>query len=108
MAFNEISNMNITGLDGMLSYVANEVPIFIPAMLFLLWLAIALLIYFGTRKFAGQGDFFAGLASSGFFIVVLGTVMTFSFGIINVWTLSTTIGIAIFSVIALFIGRRRD
>lgn len=108
MVYETIDTKNITGLDGVLSYVANAVPIFIPAMLLFLWLLFSLLIYFGTRKFAGQGDFFAGLSASGFLIAVLGTILTFSFGIINLYTLSVTIGIAIFSFIALFIRRNRD
>ena len=108
MTYNSIDSQNFTGLDSVLVYVANEVPIFIPAMLLLIWLMLSLLIYFGTRKFAGQGDFFAGLSASGFLVAVLGTIMTFSFGIINLYTLSVTIGIAIFSFVGLFIRRNRD
>ena len=106
--FTEIADVNITGLDSILVYVANEVPIFIPALLLFIWLMLSLLIYFGTRKFAGQGDFFAGASASGFLVAVLGTIMTFTFGIINIYTLGLTIGIAIFSFIALFIRRNRD
>lgn len=108
MAYQNISSMNITGLDSILVYVANEIPIFIPALLISTWLMLSLLIYFGTRKFAGQGDFFAGMAASGFLVAVLGTVITFTFGIINKWTLGMTLGIVVISVIVLLTGRSRD
>ena len=108
MTYTDVSDVNITGLDSILVYVANEVPIFVPAFLLFTWLMISILIYFGTRKFAGQGDFFAGASASGFLVAVLGTVMTLTFGIINLWTLGTCFGIAIFSLIMLQIRRNRD
>ena len=106
--YNSIDSQNFTGLDSILVYVANEVPILIPAMLLFIWLMLSLLIYFGTRKFAGQGDFSAGASASGFLVAVLGTVMTLTFGIINIWTLGTCFGIAIFSLIFLSTRRNRD
>jgi len=108
MVYNTIDTKNITGLDGIFVYVANEVPIFVPAFLLSTWLIVSLLIYFGTRKFSGQADFFSAAASAGFLTCVLGTVMTFTPGIINLYSLSTTIAIAIFSFIFLWVKRNRD
>jgi len=65
-------------------------------------------IYFGTRKFAGQGDFFAAASAGGFVTIVIGTLFTLVSGMINVWTITLTIVIAIVSVLLLLPRRDRD
>lgn len=108
MAYTPIENYNITGVDDVFVYLANNVPIFIPAMLIFIWISVTSLIYFGTRKFAGQGDFFAATSAAGYLTVVLATAMTLGFGFINWYTLGIIIGIFIFSTIFLLIRRSRD
>lgn len=108
MAYTQISDVNITGIDQIIVYIANEVPIFVPFLLICIYLSIGLIIYFSSRKFSGQGDIFAAFTASGFFTAVLGTIMTFVFGIINIWTLTITILIVIVSFVLLMIKRSRD
>lgn len=107
MAYQTIQEFNATGLDNIVVYVANTVPIFIPALLIIIWISVTLMIYYGTRKF-GTGDFFVAAAASGFLAFVIGTIMTLTFGIINNWTLGTLAGILIISVLSAFVKRNRD
>jgi len=107
MASLTIQDMNVTGLDGVLIYIANAVPIFIPTLLIAIWIGVTTVIYFGTRKF-GQGDIFVAFAAGGFLTFVIGVIMTLSFGIINNYTLVTIAGILIVSALIGLTKRNRD
>lgn len=103
-----LEEANVTSLDGTLVYVANAVPIFIPALIVFLWVTVGLLIYLGSRKLSGQADIFAAFSASGFLTVVLATIMTLAAGLINLWTLSVSFGIFIISLLFLLPKRSRD
>lgn len=106
--YTQIDAVNVTGVDDILIYLANAVPIFIPTLLIGLYLLISLLIYYGTRKYSGQGDVFAAFAASGFFVAVIGGIMSFAFGVINTSSLVISILLAIVSFILLMSKRNRD
>ena len=107
MVYQTIQEANVTGLDGILVYINSAIPIFTPALLIAVYLAISLMIYLGTKRY-GQGDIFAAMSAAGFFVVVLGTIMTLTFGIINIYSITVTILIAVVSFVLLMIRRNRD
>jgi lysylphosphatidylglycerol synthetase-like protein (DUF2156 family) len=108
MVYETMENVNVTTLDGTLVYVANAVPVFIPALILFVWVTIGLTIYLGSRKLSGQADIFAAFSASGFMTVVLGTILTLVSGLANLWTISLSIAIFIVSVLLLLPRRNRD
>jgi len=108
VTYTEIGNVNITGFDEIIVYVATAVPIFIPAMLIAVFIMFTFAIYFGTRKFSGQADFWSAASAGGFVTTVIGTIFTFTAGIINKYTLSILTILFILSFVFLLPKRNRD
>lgn len=108
MTYPTIDEVNITGFDDIFVYVGDTVPGFMPMMILFLWLTVTMTIYFGTRKFNGQADFFASASASGFFISVVGVLLSLTSGVIDNWSFALSLGIGLISVIMLLTKRNRD
>jgi hypothetical protein len=108
MAYQTISNYNITGMDDIFVYLANEISVFIPFLLLGIYLTVSLSIYYGTRRFQGQADFFVAFATAGFFTSIVGIVMSLTFGIINNFSLILILFLTVISIVLLLMKRNRD
>ncbi len=105
--YQTISEVNVTGLDGILIYVTNTVPSFIYFLLIAIFLIITMGIYLGTKKF-GSADFFAAATVGGFITTLVGIIMTIPFGMINLVVLIPVILLTIIFFIVFMIRRNRD
>ncbi len=107
MAYTNAFDYNITGIDNILVYVATEVPMFIPLLLFTICLVITLGTFFGTKRLAGQGDFFASLTVGSLVTTVLAGFMTLRDGLINSYTLAFCVVLSIVCVAMLMFSKER-
>jgi len=108
MVYQELQDINITGFDDVLVYISTQLPFFVPMMLLFIWMMFTLLMYFGSRKFSGQADFFSAAAAGGFVSVVLATILSLYSGITNMYTLILMTVIVILSFVFLWVRRNRD
>jgi hypothetical protein len=106
--YTTIDQLNITGIDGIFVYLAQNDPIFVPAMLIFIWLVVTLIIYFGSRRWQGNSDFFVASAAGGFFAFILAVMLTLTTGIIGLSSIIIMLAITGVSVIASMIKRNRD
>lgn len=115
MAWQEFQSFNQTDLAGLFLYPAGiknlttgQVGIgFIPMILFALFVIVLFSTFFTQKRFTGREDFFASFATAGFFTAVIALIMTLVDGLINNYTLTFTVVIAIIGVILLFFSRDR-
>lgn len=108
LPYQTFQEFNQTGVEGLFTYPAHIVPIFIPLVLFMIFSIVMLSTYFSQRRIGRGGDFFASLAVAGFFTAVIAFLMTLIEGLINLFTLVITVSVAIITVILLLILRDRD
>ena len=105
-AYQTLTEFNQTGAAQFLSYPAAVVPIFIPMLLFTLYIIVLLGTYFSSKRLTGRGDFFASLAAAGLFTVVLAIIMSLMEGLVNIVTLSVCVVVAVIGAILLLISKR--
>ena len=107
MAFETISSRNTSaGIHTLFLYVADIVPIFIPLVLFAIFMITMLATYFSQRRITGRGDFPASFVTGGFLTVIIALVLSMVENLVNTITLSTTIVVVVVGVIWLFISKR--
>jgi len=107
MTYQTIDTANVTSLDGLLTYVSNQVPLFIPMMLFAIFMIITITTYFGTRRLRGDSDIWASATAGCLVSFVIGTFMTLGAGIINLPTLVSLVVFLIIGIVLLFTSRER-
>lgn len=105
--YTNIFDYNLTGVDNLLTYVAVQVPAFIPLLLFAIFFIITLSIYFGTKRLNGQGDFFASMAVGSLVTTVIAGLMTLKDGLINTYVLAFCVVLTIVSVVILIFSKER-
>lgn len=105
MVYQTLDQFNTTGgMYTLISYTSNVVPIFIPLVLFAIFIISCLGSYFATIRRNSIGDFPASFAAAGFITSVIATIMSI-LNIVNLPTLSLTYGITILGVLWLFFSR---
>ncbi len=85
-----------SGIDQLFLYVADQVPIFFPAVLFAFFMVITLGGFFLEQKTSGRGDFLKWMAVSSFLTSGLSYILSIQDGFI-----STSVLILVFVVTAL-------
>ena len=105
MTYQTLQDFNATGMDDVIVYVAQTVPLFVPFMLLIIYLIFTLGTYFGSRKFTGKGDIFASLTVAGFVTTALCVLMSIKEGLINNYYLLFVGTITIFSFVGLALSR---
>ena len=105
MVYQTIQQMNVTGIDDLLLYTQNVVPIFIPLFLLAIFIITSLGIYFGTKRNSGYGDFFTATAVGSFLTTIIAILMTLKDGLINVYTLAACIVVTFLCILGLFFNR---
>ena len=81
------SGFNFTeGLDQLFFYVASEVPIFIPMILFALFIVIMLGGFFSQQRQGGRGDFLMWGAIAGYITTGAAYILSLISGLISLQT----------------------
>lgn len=107
MAYTTYAEWNQTGLDQLFVYVSNVFPIFIPMMLFSVFMITLLASYFSSKRLSADGDFAASFASAGFLTFIVALVMTLIPGLIQTYFVVIALVIAIVGVLFLYFSKRR-
>ncbi len=107
--YQTFQEFNQTGLAGLFKYPAEIVPLFVPLLLFSLFMIAFLGTFFSGARVAGRGgDFFASFAVASFFIAIMSMLMTLMDGFINTATVVICIGISVASALLLLVTKARD
>ncbi len=105
MTWKTLDDVNTSeGVHTIATYVADTVPIFMPMILFAIFIIAGLGSFFASIRVTGRGDFPASFAAAGFLTAIVATFMSL-IPLINLATLSLTYAIAIVGVIWLFFSR---
>ncbi len=83
-----------TGLDKLFVYVANQVPTFIPMMLFSLFMIIFLGGFFAQQRRTGTGDIAQWFSIAGWLTAISALLMFLIPDLINLPTVLITFGVA--------------
>ncbi len=102
MTFTEISNFNITGIEGLLLYVAEVVPVFIPLTLFSIFLIVLFGTFFSGKRVTGSSDFISSFAVAGWFTTLIAFILSLNNGLVNLLTLTICIVVSVIGAILLF------
>lgn len=91
---------NVTGLESLMQYVSYTIPIFVPLLLFGLFMIVLLSSYFAQRYRDGRGDFLASFVVAGFLTTIVAYLLMLMPGVVNsltlvVCTIVTVIGVLI-------------
>ncbi len=76
MTWTNLSDLGLTGLDGLLIGCANAWPGFTPFVLFVLFMIVLLGSYFAGKRISGNGNFSGAFFVASFFTFVVMIVMT--------------------------------
>ena len=107
MTWQTFQQFNQTDLTGLFVYPASVWSGFIPLVLFALYVIVLMATFFAGKRLTGREDFFASVAVAGFFTAVIAIIMGLIDGLIDNFTLTTTVVIAIIGVILLFFTKDR-
>lgn len=107
MAFPTYEEANLTGLDGLLQYATDIVPIFIPIVLTGVFAIVLFGTYFSRRRLTGRGDFQASFAVASFVTAIIAYTMSLMPNVINTFTLVAVTGIAAIAVMVLWLAKER-
>ena len=105
-AYQTFTEFNQTGMAGLFLYPASVVDIFIPMVLFTMFVVILLATYFSQKRLTGRGDFFASFAVAGYFVAILSFLMSLVDGLINGATILTCLIVAVIGTIILLISKK--
>ena len=103
----DFQTFNKTGMDNLLLYVATINPYFIPLMLGSIFFICMLGTYFGTKRFSGQGDFWASAAAASYIMNIVVMFMGIKPGLVSLGVLASSVTIAIICTALLFFSRER-
>jgi len=95
------------GVDQFLIYIQDQVPIFVPMMLFAFYIIIALAGFFSEERLKGNGDFPMWLAIAGVVTVGLTFVLNTVEGLINLTTMVIVFTVTVLSAIFFFLSKDR-
>ena len=96
MTYQTITQANATGLGGILAYVQDIVPVFIPLTLLSFYVVVALASYYIELSRRGVADFSTSVAVAGFATFALSLAMATRDGLIN-----TYVSVIVFVVMVL-------
>ena len=106
MVFTTYTDFNITGIDGLLLYTAEVVPIFIPLTLFVIFMIVTLGTYFVLGSFR-ERDLASSLAVAGWLTTIIAFLMSLIPGLINTFTVAITFVVMIATTVLLFVSDRK-
>ncbi len=109
MAYQTLDNFSAAtetqGLGMILIYVANIVPLFIPLVLFALFVITGVGSFMFQEKFKGRGDIPSSFAAASVLVALTSFMFTLIDGLINLTTVIICFVVAVIAVIFLFISK---
>ena len=109
MAYQTLDNFSASsseeGLGMLLVYVANIVPLFIPLVLFALFVITGVGTFMFQEKSKGSGDLPSSFAAASVLVALTSFLMTLIDGLINLTTIIVCFVVAVIAVIFLFISK---
>lgn len=107
MALQTIQEFNVTTLDGLFIYVMTISPVFVPIMLFSIFMVVALGTFFSQQRLTGRGDFAASFATAGWFVTIISAgILSLVSNLVNVTTLVVCVSVSIIGTIILLYSDR--
>lgn len=107
--YQTFAQFNQSGLAGLLTYPAHIVPIFIPLVLFALFIVTLMGTFFSQQRLSTRGgDWVSSFAVACFFVGVIAYMMSLVEGLINLPTLTVAIGIGVLGLALLLYSKDRD
>lgn len=109
MAYTELADFKNSseGLHVLFLYVADVVPIFIPMVLFSLFMIVMLATFYSQRRLAARGDFPSSFAVAGYVTTITAFIMTLVPNLIRTPTVIICLVISVAGTLWLFISRNR-
>jgi len=96
MTYKTISDYNVSSPEQILAYVANTVDIFVPMLLFSLFIITLLGTYYAQQRGpTGRGRFMSSFAVAGYFTLIVAFFMSLIPNLINTIELVITFIVAI-------------
>lgn len=95
----DLPSTNITTLEGLLVYEAQQIPILFPMILFLIYVAIAGSGFFYQDKKTGRGNLAMWSSISGLITSTLSFILFLIPGLINLITLVIVVSVTLISAI---------
>ena len=101
MVYQTIGDFNATGIDGLFLYVANVVPIFMPLLLF----GIFIVVFFGTLMNTPGRNFQASFAVAGIITLLATFLLSLIAGLVNPIVLVVVFAVTVIGVIMLLLNK---
>lgn len=105
MTYQTMQQYNVTDLEGILTYTAQVVPIFIPMVLLSIFLIALGGTYFSQKRLTNKEDFMGSFAVAGYFTAIVSYIMMLIPDLINVLTVTVTTVVAIIGTMLLLINK---
>lgn len=100
------TSLNFTeGADRIFVYVAQQVPIFIPLVLFALFMIVLLGGFFAQKRSEGKGDMPQWFAIAGYITTIAAMLMLLVDNLVNLTTVIITISVSLVGSIWLFFSK---
>jgi len=99
--YQTLQEFNQTGFSGILSYVANTVPIFTPMLLFSFFMVALFGSYFSQKRLLGRENFAASFAVAGYLTAIASYILMLLPNTINSLTVVVCTVVAIIGTIVL-------
>jgi len=108
MTYETFTEFNASGVEGLLTYPAQIVPIFIPVLLAVFFLIIALASYFSQKRLGGSASFVSSFAVASYVTTVLAIAMTLIPNLINTFVIIVCLVISALATLWLYISKDRE
>lgn len=106
MEYSLPNNVNFTeGPEQLLLFVTDQIPQFIPTLLFSFFLIVFLGGMFSQQRLSGKGDVVQWFAIAGITNVVLATVLNLISGVVALEVLVVSYGVAMIAGVVFLVSR---
>lgn len=107
LAYKTLSDANATTISQVLSYVSGEVPVFVPALFFGLFMILFLGSYFAQQRTRGYADIFTSLAIASYITAIASVILSFIPGVVNSLVVVVCIALSILAT-AILLGQGNE
>lgn len=106
MAYQEIGDFNLTeGLGRILVYTSTVVPIFIPLLLFSIFISFTVGFFYSQKSVTGDGKILSAMATASLITTIIAYIMSLIEGVISNLVLIPCIAITIIFLVLLFVTK---
>lgn len=106
MAYTEFGDYNTSeGITSLFTYSVETVPVFVPLLLFAIFIISVVGSFFAQKRIVGRGDLPGSFAVGSWLTAILAIVLSLIPDFIRTGTLVFTIALAILGTIWLYVSR---